>query len=201
MIPSKDMFIGIVEGTGVIKKMEDQNGKVYLTISVPDILGGVKIGDSIACDGVCLTVVRKAADAFTVELMPETLRVTAFSDAKKGDLINLERAAKIGDRISGHFISGHVDCVGTVKEVIKEGKYTSLFITVPKKYAKYLAYKGSVAVNGVSLTIAASKANWLKVCLITHTLKVTNLSELKKGSKANIEVDLIARYLEKLATN
>lgn len=192
------MFTGIVERTGKIQKIEDKKGKVHFTIGAKGLLKGVKIGDSIACDGVCLTVIKKTQDAFTVELMPETLRVTRFSDAQKGDLVNLERATRIGDRMNGHFVAGHVDCIGVVKEIAREGEYTSLFITVPKVFVKYLAYKGSVAVNGVSLTIAESKASWLKVCLITHTLKVTNLSELKKGDKTNIEVDLIARYLEKL---
>jgi len=195
------MFTGIVERTGKIQKIEDRKGKIYFTIGAKGILRGTKIGDSIACDGVCLTVVKRTADEFAVELMPETLTVTRFSGAKKGDLVNLERAAKIGDRINGHFVSGHVDCIGTVKAVVKEGEYTSIFITVPKEFAKYLAYKGSAAVNGVSLTVAESKADWLKVCLITHTLKVTNLSVLKKGDKTNIEVDLIARYLEKLMRN
>lgn len=192
------MFTGIVERTGKIQKIEDRKGKVHFTIGASGMLRGVKIGDSIACDGVCLTVIKKTASAFTVELMPETLKVTKFSDAEKGDEVNLERAARIGDRINGHFVAGHVDCIGTVKKIAKEGDYTSIFVTVPKEFAKYLAYKGSVALNGVSLTIAESHADWFKVCLITHTLKVTNLSELKKGDKTNIEVDLIARYLEKL---
>ncbi|MBU4347087.1 riboflavin synthase, partial [Patescibacteria group bacterium] len=161
----------------------------------------------------CLTVIKKTKDSFTVELMPETLKLTKFADARAGDLINLERSLKIGERIDGHFVMGHVDGVGVVKKVIGparqaspgdaggEGEYTDLIINVPKKIIKYLAYKGSASVNGVSLTIAGNGKDWLKVCLITHTTEITNLSKLKAGDKVNIEVDMIARYLESLLCN
>lgn len=192
------MFTGIVETTGKIKKIENKNGKVYFTIAIKNFLRGVRVGDSLACDGVCLTVVKKIKDIFMVELMPETLRLTRFSDSGTGDLVNLEKSLKLGEKLDGHFVMGHVDGVGAVKEVAKEGKYISLIIKVPKKIIKYLAYKGSVSVNGVSLTIAGNSDNSFKVCLITHTLEVTNLSELKPGDKVNIEIDMIARYLEKL---
>lgn len=192
------MFTGIVEKTGKLKKIERLNDKVYFTIEIKDFLTGVKIGDSISCDGACLTVIKKTKNAFTVELMPETLRLTRFMDSKIGDKINLEKAAKIGDRLNGHFVSGHIDCIGILKKNIKEGEYSCYEIEIPKRFSKYLAYKGSVAVNGVSLTIAQSKKNIFKICLISHTLKITNLSGLRIGDKVNIEVDLIARYLESL---
>lgn len=192
------MFTGIVETTGKIKKIENKAGKVYFTISVRNFLQDIKTGASISCDGVCLTVVKKTKDSFTVELMPETLRLTKFADSRAGDLINLEKSLKIGERIDGHFVMGHVDGVGVVKKVVEEGEYTDLIINIPKKIIKYLAYKGSASVNGVSLTIAGNGKDWLKVCLITHTLEITNLSELKVGDKVNIEVDMIARYLESL---
>ncbi len=193
------MFTGIVEKTGKIIKIENKNKeKIYFTISVKNFLQDIKIGSSISCDGVCLTVVKKTKDSFTIELMPETLRLTKFADSKVGDLINLEKSLKIGERVDGHFVMGHVDGVGVVKKVIKEGEYTDLIIKVPKKIIKYLAYKGSASINGVSLTIAGNGKDWLKVCLITHTLGITNLSALKAGDKVNIEVDMIARYLESL---
>ncbi len=195
------MFTGIVEKTGKIINIVNKRGKVYFTISIKNFLKDIKIGSSISCDGACLTVVKKTKDSFTVELMPETLKLTKFADSKIGDLINLEKSLKIGERIDGHFVMGHVDGVGIVKKVIKEGEYTDLVIKVPVKIIKYLAYKGSASINGVSLAIAGSGKDWLKVCLITHTLKVTNLSELKVGDKVNIEVDMIARYLEKLLCN
>ena len=192
------MFTGIVEKTGKLKKIENKNGKIYFTIGVIFFLQDIKIGASISCDGVCLTVVKKIKDSFMVELMPETLKLTKFVDSKIGDLINLEKSLKIGERIDGHFVMGHVDGVGIVKKVIKEGEYTDLIIKVSKKIIKYLAYKGSASINGVSLTIAGNGKDWLKVCLITHTLEITNLSVLKVSDKVNIEVDMIARYLERL---
>jgi riboflavin synthase len=192
------MFTGIIETTGKIKKIKDKDGKVYFTISVKNFLKDIKTGASISCDGVCLTVIKKTKDSFTVELMPETLRLTKFADARAGDLINLEKSLKIGERIDGHFTMGHVDGVGVVKKIIKKGEYTDLIINVPKKIIKYLAYKGSASINGVSLTIAGNGKDWFKICLITHTMEITNLSVLKAGDKVNIEVDMIARYLESL---
>lgn len=195
------MFTGIVAKTGKIEKIEQRAGKVYFTIMVAGFLTETKVGDSISCDGTCLTVVKRTEDSFEVELMPETLDLTKFSDSVIGDLMNLELAVKIGQRLDGHFVMGHVDGVGEIKDIIHDGEYTSLVIKVPKQLIKYLAHKGSVSVNGVSLTIAESQDDRLKVCLITHTLEITNLSELKVGDKVNIEVDMIARYLEKLLKN
>ncbi len=192
------MFTGIVEKTGKLKKIENKNGKIYFTVEVKNFLQDIKIGSSISCDGVCLTVIKKTKDSFTVELMPETLRLTKFADSKIGNLINLEKSLKIGERIDGHFVMGHVDGVGIIKKVVKEGEYIDLIIKVPKKIIKYLAYKGSASINGVSLTIAGAGKDWFKVCLITHTLDITNLSKLAAGDKVNIEVDMIARYLEGL---
>ncbi|MBU4026310.1 riboflavin synthase [Patescibacteria group bacterium] len=218
------MFTGIVEKTGKIQNIKKDGGKIYFTLEVKYFLSDIKIGGSISCDGVCLTVVKKTKDSFTVELMPETLRLTKFADSQVGDLINLEKSLKIGERIDGHFVMGHVDGVGIVSKIEREGEYINLIIKVPKKIIKYLAYKGSVSINGVSLTIAgngpapfncgtehgikskeikkcgASK-DWLKVCLITHTLEITDLSVLKTGDKVNIEVDMIARYLERLLSS
>lgn len=192
------MFTGIVAATGRLNKIEKKNNKIYFTIVVPNFLSRVKIGQSIACDGVCLTVIKKTRRDFTVELMPETLKRTRFDQVKVGESINLELALKIGQRLDGHFVMGHVDGVGVVKKIIKENEYVSLLIKIPPVLNKYLAYKGSVAVNGVSLTVAKVATNIFKVCLITHTLKVTNLSRLKIGDKVNLEADMLAKYLEKL---
>ena len=192
------MFTGIVATTGRLNKIKKNKGKIYFTIGVKNFLSRVKIGESIACDGVCLTVIKKTPQGFTVELMPETLKRTRFGQVKVGEPINLELALKIGQRLDGHFVMGHVDGVGVIKKIIKEGEYVSLLIKVQPVLNKYLAYKGSVAANGVSLTVAKVATNIFKVCLITHTLKVTNLSRLKVGDKVNLEADMIAKYLEKL---
>lgn len=208
------MFTGIVETTGKIKKIEDRNGKIYFTIVVKEsgrnprgavsagavyaknFLRDVKIGSSIACDGVCLTVVKKTKDSFVVELMPETLRLTKFGQAKIGDWLNLEKSLKIGERLDGHFVMGHIDGTGIVDKIIQDRDYREIIIKVPSKLMKYLALKGSVSVNGVSLTISGAGKNKFKVSLITHTLQVTNLSVLRIGDKVNLEIDMLARYLE-----
>lgn len=195
------MFTGIIARTGKIKNIEERSGKVYFTIAVEDFLQETKIGDSIACDGTCLTVIKKTDESFEVELMPETLGLTKFADSAAGDLVNLELSVKIGQRLDGHFVMGHIDGAGEVKNIIKDGEYVSLEIGAPKEIMKYVAHKGSVTVNGVSLTIAGAGDDRFKVCLITHTLEITNLSRLKIGDKVNIEIDIIARYLEKLLKN
>ncbi len=195
------MFTGIVEKTGTIKKIEDKERKIYFTIEVDNFLDDVNIGDSISCDGVCLTVIEMTDSDFVVELMPETLNLTKFSDSKEESLINLEKAMKLGGRLDGHFVMGHVDGVGKIKNIEKEGEYINLIISAPAGLIKFLAYKGSVSVNGVSLTISGSGSDWFKVSLITHTLEITNLGKLKEGDKVNLEVDMIARYLEHLTRN
>ena len=192
------MFSGIVEKMGELKKIETKSGRVYFTIQAGKFLRGVNIGDSVACDGVCLTVIKTAGGNFTVELMPETLRLTKFAESKIGDRINLEKSLRLGDSISGHFVMGHVDAVGLVEKFVIQGADASLTVKVPRKIIKYLAYKGSISVNGVSLTIAGQGQDWLIVYLIGHTLKITNLGRLQVKDRVNIEVDTIARYLESL---
>lgn len=192
------MFTGIIVQKGKIEEIKSLGGKVYFAIAALNFLRGAKIGDSVACDGVCLTLVKIAKDEFEVELMPETLRLTKFQDAAAGDSVNLERSLRIGARLDGHFVSGHIDGVGIIKEIAKDGDYTDLIINAPAPLMKYFARKGSAAVNGVSLTIAGIGKDWFKVCLITHTLAATNLSALRIGDKVNLEVDMIARYLEQL---
>ena len=195
------MFSGIVEKTGIIKKIKNRDGKIYFTIETKNFLRDIKIGSSISCDGVCLTVVKKTVRDFVVELMPETLKLTKFSNSKIGDLINLEKSLKVSDRVDGHFVMGHIDGVGEIKKIINDNEYTDLIIKVPQRLIKYLAYKGSASVNGVSLTISGVGKLWFKVSLITHTLKITNLSKLKAGDKVNIEIDMLARYLKSLLDN
>lgn len=195
------MFSGIVEKTGIIKKIKNRDGKIYFTIETKNFLRDIKIGSSISCDGVCLTVVKKTVRDFVVELMPETLKLTKFSNSKIGDLINLEKSLKVSDRVDGHFVMGHIDGVGEIKKIINDNEYTNLIIKVPQRLIKYLAYKGSASVNGVSLTISGVGKLWFKVSLITHTLKITNLSKLKVGDKINIEIDMLARYLKSLLDN
>lgn len=191
---TKFMFTGIVQTTG---RVEEIDGSHYV-IGVADFLDGVKIGDSIAVNGVCTTVINLDGDGFIIEIMPETARVTAFSYSRVGDKVNLEKSLKVGDRLDGHFVMGHVDGVGEIKEIKKIGEFIELIISAPEELKKYVARKGAVAVNGVSLTIAEDMGENFRVSLITHTIDVTNFKNIKVGDKVNLETDIISRYLEKL---
>lgn len=189
------MFTGIIKKVGKISEIEKIKNGARLTIAASGFLKDVEIGNSISCDGVCLTVVKKIKDEFTVELMPETLKLTKFKNSKKSDSVNLEKSLKIGCRLDGHFVMGHIDGVGRVEKIITRKKFREIVIKIPKKLAKYLALKGSAALNGVSLTVSGVNGDRVKVSLIAHTLENTNLSELKKGDLVNVEVDMIARYI------
>ena len=160
------------------------------------------MGDSIAVNGVCTTVIDLDVDnSFTIEIMPETARVTMFGYLQVGDEVNLEKSLKVGERLDGHFVLGHVDGVGEVSEAKESGSFVELVIEAPKDLQKYIARKGSIAVNGVSLTIAEDLSGRFKVSLITHTREVTNFKNIKAGDNVNLEVDVVARYLEKLIRN
>lgn len=189
------MFTGIIETTGKITKIEDKH---YFTISAKDFLSDIKIGESIAVNGVCTTVIGLDGDNFKIEIMPETFRVTNFNFLQVGDEVNLEKSLKVNGRLDGHFVLGHVDGVGIVKEIKTVGDYIELVISAPEALRIYLARKGTVAVDGVSLTIAEDMGDFFRVALISHTLEITNLKHAKAGTAVNLEIDVIARYLEKL---
>ncbi|HEX9664811.1 MAG TPA: riboflavin synthase [Patescibacteria group bacterium] len=196
------MFTGIIQSTGRVKKTEKNNqGGLILSVEVKNFLKNIKIGDSLAVDGICLTVIKKSKNSFQTEVIPETLSRTIAPEYKKGSVVNLEKSLKIGDRLDGHFVPGHVDGVGRLAKVTKVRDYLVWEIKPPVEILKYLAYKGSVAINGVSLTISRLNKNSFEVSLISHTLENTNLSELQPGFKVNIEADVIARYLEKLVVS
>lgn len=188
------MFTGIVEATGKIKKIDGHN----YTIEVKNFLDDAKVGQSIAINGVCTTILSFNEGEFVVELMPETLRVTNFSEVKEGDEVNLEKSLRADGRLDGHFVLGHVDGIGRIEEIKEDGEFIDLIISAPENLRKYLARKGAVAVNGVSLTIAEDLGDRFRVSLITHTREVTNFKNLKKGDAVNLEIDMLARYLEKL---
>jgi len=188
------MFTGIVETTGKIKKIDGYNR----TIEVGNFLDDIKIGDSIAINGVCATVISLGKDEFTIELMPETLRVTNFNEIGEGGEVNLEKSLKMNGRLDGHFVLGHVDGVGRVLEIKEDGEFIEIIISALENLRKYLAKKGTVAVNGVSLTISEDLGESFKVSLITHTREVTNLKNIKKGDAVNLEIDMLARYIEKI---
>lgn len=179
------MFTGIVEETGKVKNF---NGR-ELVIECKKVLKNTQIGDSIAIDGCCQTVVNITSNSFTADVSSETFSITTFKNFKTGQIVNLERALTPSTRIGGHFVQGHVD--GTAEYL---GNMT---FKVPENIAKYIVYKGSITVNGVSLTVAQNENNTFSIAIIPHTLENTNLKYLKTGDLVNIETDILGRYVEK----
>lgn len=193
------MFSGIIAATGRIIHIEPRESGSTLTIDAADLdLGDVAVGDSIACGGVCLTVVALAGKAFTVDVSRETLNCTVGLDGMHE--VNLEKALRLADRLGGHLVSGHVDGVGEVLKFERIGESHELVIRAPQALAKYIARKGSVSVDGVSLTTNTVSGAEFSINLIPHTVEVTTLKRLERGSRVNLEVDLIARYVERMLT-
>lgn len=193
------MFTGIIEATGTICGIERKPQALRLTIKAPGIVADCKVGDSICVNGVCLTVTRMEGPDFSCDVVEETLRRSNLSEASMGSVVNLERSLRLDSRLGGHFVMGHVDTTGIVDALVPEGGSVLLFVHCPSAVARYLVEKGSVAVNGVSLTVAAVEGERFSIALIPHTREITNLGQLKIGSSVNLEVDVIAKYVEKLA--
>ena len=192
------MFSGIIADVGHIANAAYRDGGLRLTINTHTLgLDDVQLGDSIAVNGVCLTVVALDGNAFTVDVSRETLNCTVGLDAINAP-VNLEKALRLSDRLGGHLVSGHVDGVGEVVAFDDLGESWKLLIRAPQTLAKFIAIKGSITVNGVSLTINQVQGNEFALNLIPHTLAMTNLKNLTAGSRVNLEVDLIARYVERM---
>lgn len=192
------MFSGIIADVGIITRAADREGGLRLSVEA-EVLGmeDVQIGDSIAVNGVCLTVVTLAGREFTVDVSRETLNCTVGL-AHQGAHVNLEKALRLSDRLGGHLVSGHVDGVGSVIAFNDIGESWRLVVRAPQSLAKYIAVKGSITINGVSLTVNHVAGAEFEVNLIPHTLDVTTLNELKTGARVNLEIDLIARYVERM---
>jgi len=188
------MFTGIIQTTGKVKKLTANQ----LTIEVPTISRQLKKGGSISVDGACLTVVGLSSGSFTADVMPETRKKTIISSYKIGSSVNLELPLKADGRFEGHIVTGHIDGVGELTDVKRESNAYVLTIKIPARLIKYIVQKGSVAINGISLTVADIKNNSFTVSIIPHTWKITNLHTLKMGSKVNLETDILAKYAEKL---
>ncbi len=189
------MFSGIVEEYGEVVSIKEKENLSTIQIKAKKVARGTKVGDSISVAGVCLTVVGIKAGVMTFDIMKETIEKTILGCLKPGKTVNLERALKMSDRISGHFVSGHVDNMETVRDVIHRPNYTELQITIRKDLAKYIVPKGSVCLDGVSLTIGDVRKTFFSVYLIPFTLEVTTLGENKKGDRINIETDILAKYI------
>ncbi|HZD73643.1 MAG TPA: riboflavin synthase [Actinomycetota bacterium] len=200
------MFTGIVEGLGRVLGLElaaDGSG-ARLEVDAPWLVGGLGVGDSVAVDGCCLTVTELRGEGFAADVMAESLRRTALGRLRPGDAVNLERPLALGDRLGGHMVQGHVDGLGVVLErrPLGEGpggeQSEEFRIGLDPDLGRYVVYKGSIAVNGVSLTVAATGPGWFAVALIPHTLAVTNLGGLQRGDEVQLEVDVLAKYVERL---
>jgi riboflavin synthase len=192
------MFTGLVEETGRVAGLAEMPSAWRLRVRAQKILHGLRVGDSVAVNGCCLTVAAKRRGLLEFDLLEETLRRTNLGGLRKNSPVNLERSVARNGRFGGHFVTGHIDCAGTVEAFRRTGKNYYLAVVYPKKYRKWVAEKGSVALDGVSLTVAEARAKQLAVWLIPHSLKVTNLRELRVGARVNVEFDLLAKYAEAL---
>ncbi len=192
------MFTGIIAAVGTVREVKPAAGGVRVAIDSAALdLAGVSSGDSIAVDGVCLTAVALQSPGFEADVSQETLNCTTGFAA--GARVNLEKSLRLADPLGGHLVSGHVDGVGTVTRFEASGENRLLAVAAPHELAKYIARKGSIAVNGVSLTVNAVTGSAFEINLIPHTLRATNLNGLTLGSRVNLEVDLLARYVERLS--
>ena len=193
------MFTGIIQAQGNIKEIRASNkGAVFVLNSNSLDLSNVSIGDSIAVNGVCLTVTQLDKNYFSSDVSQETLDCTTFSQLKKGQNINLEKSLRLNQGVDGHIVSGHVDGVGKITLIAIEGDSTRMKIKVDDNLVKYIAKKGSICINGVSLTVNEINGNVFDVNIVPHTFSVTTLDELKVNSQVNIEIDIIARHIEQL---
>ncbi len=193
------MFTGIIEATGVISNLRKTQGDLAIRIQSNDLdMSDVKLGDSIATNGVCLTVVEKHQDGFNADLSNETISLTGFAHYQQGQKVNLEKAMQPVSRLGGHLVSGHVDGIATITNITANARATEYWLTTDAELMKYIPYKGSVCVDGISLTVNAVEGNKFKLTIVPHTAEQTTIADFKVGTQVNLEVDQIARYLERL---
>lgn len=193
------MFTGIVRAQGCIAAATGVGGDVRLSIQSDGLpFDGYDLGESIAVNGVCLTATALRPDGFDTDVSTETLAVTSLHGLGEGSMVNLEPSLSLGDRLGGHLVSGHVDCLGTVVRLDEDARSIRLGIEIPAEYARYVARKGSVCIDGVSLTINAVSANGFDLNIIPHTAETTIIGDYETGTRVNVEVDMLARYVERL---
>ena len=193
------MFTGIVGALGLVSAVDRQDGQARVQISTGTLdMSGVQPGDSIAVNGACLTAVEINADGFCADLSRETLDLTTLGESKPDDVVNLERAMALGDSLGGHLVNGHVDGIGTVKSVTPDAGSVRLTIEAPEVLARYIAQKGSVCIDGTSLTVNGVNGAVFELMIVPHTQTCTIIGAYEVGTRVNIEVDMISRYLERL---
>jgi riboflavin synthase len=192
------MFTGLVEELGRVQSVEERPAGRRFWIGASRVLEDARVGDSISCSGCCLTAVAVEPGRFAVEAVPETLRLTTLADWRAGTAINLERSLRLSDRLGGHLVQGHVDGVGEVRARTPEGDGARVTIALPASLARFVAHNGSLAVDGVSLTVAGLTDSGCEIAYIPHTLAMTSAGSYVPGTRVNLEVDLLARYLARL---
>ena len=194
------MFTGIIQGVGKIEKIS-QNTKnrsaFQMTVDLGKYARGLKVGHSVALNGVCLSATKISKNKCDFEMIDETIKQTNLGNLVPGTKVNIERSLKVGDRMEGHFVLGHVDGVGIIKKIEKKPKEVKIWFEVPKKLVKFVVKKGSIAIDGISLTVVDITKNNASVCLIPHTIKITNFQSKKVGDKINIETDILGKYILK----
>ena len=192
------MFTGIIEEMGTVKALRREAGAARLSLSAATVLDGTALGDSICVNGVCLTVVEIGKNEFSADVAVETLRVTNLGELKTGARVNLERALQLSARIGGHLVSGHVDAVGRIREKRDEGNGWRIFFDAPETVIRYIIKKGSIAIDGISLTVADVDRAGFSIAMIPHTAKLTTLGFKAAGDSVNLESDIIGKYVERL---
>jgi len=194
------MFTGIVEGIGTVNKISKNTknrSAIEMTIDLGKQVRGLKVGQSVALNGVCLTATKLTKSKCLFEMIEETTKKTDLGNLKVGGVVNIERSLKVGDRLEGHFVLGHVDGVGIIKKILKKPKEVQVYFEIPKNLTKYVVKKGSIAIDGISLTVVDIKKTLASVSLIPHTIEITNFHTKKVGDKVNIETDIFGKYILK----
>ncbi len=192
------MFTGIIEDKGKVLRVEYRGQEKRFIIELPIHLTELQLGDSISLNGVCLTVSDKRGKTIGLDLSPETLQKTVLGELKEGNQVNLERALKLSDRLGGHLVTGHIDGIGVIVDKIKEREFFRLKIQIPNSISKYVVEKGSIAIDGISLTVNECEAGEIQMTLIPYTLENTTLIDKKVGDRVNVETDILGKYVEKL---
>jgi len=194
------MFTGIIVGTGKVTKLDQKTknrSAIQMTVNLGKYARGLKIGQSVAINGVCLSATKISRNKCVFEMIDETIKKTDLGNVKVGSTVNIERSLKVGDRLEGHFVLGHIDGVATITKIEKKPKEVKFWFKIPKKLTKYVVKKGSIALDGISLTVVDAKKDIASVCLIPQTIKVTNFKSKNVGDKLNIETDILGKYIKK----
>jgi riboflavin synthase len=191
------MFTGIIEETGKVRSIQPDAKGAKLVVSAARVPAQLKVGDSIAVNGVCLTVTQTTPDSFSADLSPETIRLTTFAAVRAGAMVNLERPLALGDRLGGHMVQGHIDGTGRITSIAPAGEGVVIAFDFPTDLERYLVYKGSIAVDGVSLTIASLEKNRFTVAVIPLTLRATTLGRMAPADAVNLETDIMGKYFER----